>query len=105
MIFNYIISERDGKATLIVNNKSVVFIIPNFAIKEDILQQAVLQQEELPVTSFAEVSLLPSSLGRATFQGEKQHLLTLKKIHVRDTTGKMQVSLVVERHHKASINP
>lgn len=59
MISNYIISERDGKATLIVNNKSVVFIIPNFAIKEDILQQAVLQQEELPVTSIAEVSLLP----------------------------------------------
>lgn len=78
MISNYIISERDGKATLIVNNKSVVFIIPNFAIKEDILQQAVLQQEELPVTSFAEVSLLPSSLGRATFQGEKQHLNTQK---------------------------
>jgi len=79
MISNYIISERDGKATLIVNNKSVVFIIPNFAIKEDILQQAVLQQEELPVTSFADwVSLLPSSLGRATFQGEKQHLNTQK---------------------------
>lgn len=59
MISNYIISERDGKATLIVNNKSVVFIIPNFAIKEEILQQAVRQQEELPLTSIAEASLLP----------------------------------------------
>lgn len=59
MISNYIISERDGKVTLLVSNKSVVFIIPNFAIKEDILQQAVLQQEELPLTSIAEASLLP----------------------------------------------
>lgn len=73
MISNYIISERDGKAILLVNNKSVVFIIPNFAIKEDILQQAVLQQEEFPLTSMAEASLLPSSLGRTTLQGEKQH--------------------------------
>ena len=54
MISNYIVSDIDGKATLITNNKSVVFIFPNFAIKDDILQEAVLQQEELPITSIAE---------------------------------------------------
>lgn len=59
MISNYMISERDGKTALIVNSKSVAFIIPNFVIKDDLVQQAAMHLADLPVTPIAEAILLP----------------------------------------------
>lgn len=59
MISNYVISDRDEQTTLIVTNKSVLFAIPNFAVKEDLIQQAALHLQDLPVTPIAEAILLP----------------------------------------------